>query len=266
MLSSAPAVAREHAHAAAPEPARTFRNPFRRTAVQRAPAYEAASEEPPTAGAAAAAEAAGVLPDAEPQGTTDGYEAGPAPSRRLTAVASEAPSRGPSLTRAADVGSRVDGVMSPAMEPAVPYRSSATEPATVQGSFASHPALAHLPMPAGLSDVAPPTTAPSEVQRVHSAASHDPAPDGRPARLTVGQARRLGLGTPFSGPHPVPDVTPTVARTTMSAQSPWPTPPAFELPSGGSPGARTTDLRLPRRPDRTPAPGQLPRPAIRRYL
>jgi hypothetical protein len=108
-------------------------------------------------------------------------------------------------------------------EPARVDRSptmAVTSASSMSGATSGPAALAAAvlpPMPGPRADLTSSAglTTRSSVQRAPIAPA--PAADGRPNRLTVGQARRLGLGTPFSGSPPV---MPVVARSVEETLAP----------------------------------------------
>ena len=113
-------------------------------------------------------------------------------------------SGGPSLLQAGEAVARVDGFVGGT-------RTATT--GTGNGSPAAQSAPAEAPNTAPWPSIAAAgsprqTTRPGAGPGLQREVTPTPAPfgDSRPARLTVGQVRRLGLGSPFSGPQPVPSL------------------------------------------------------------
>jgi hypothetical protein len=196
---------------------------LRRIRVQRAP-------RPAVAGDSADVEPSpspvDMADDAAPETASGSAMPAVQPRRVSVAAATVQPERaeGPTpqpLIEATTVPPRVDGTMRRPRPASEPVRA-VDSPTPRAAASASPPmpldvALGLPPLPAAPfaepGSMRTPTTTPSTPTRT-TAVQRDaggpvvPFPDARPARLSVGQVRRLGLGTPFSGPTPAAEGTP----------------------------------------------------------
>jgi hypothetical protein len=196
---------------------------LRRIRVQRAP-------RPAVAGDSADVEPSpspvDMADNAAPETASDSAMPAVQPRRVSVAAAmveperAEAPTPQP-LIEATTVPPRVDGTMRrprPASDPVravdspTPRAAASASPPMPLDVALGLPPLPAAPFaePGSMRTPTPTPSTPTRTPAVQRDASGPvvPFPDARPARLSVGQVRRLGLGTPFSGPTPAAEGTP----------------------------------------------------------
>ena len=199
------------------------------------PASDGALDDGPEPEAAAPTPAAAVAPSSPPP-------AAPAAQvRKLEAITAALGPSANALTRAPEPAlARPLGLVGPArVSRAGVQRAPEPAPAPVQPA----------PIPAPM---APPASVPR------------PEPDRDRPRLSIGQARRLGLGTPIAG-GPISASAPPFAGSSVAAPLPAASPdrsPAIPEPAGIQRSPETPDIDLPLATRPTPAaPAESPAPA-----